>query len=80
VAALHEWLDCAPGNKFVWGGDCGFIEESAGSLEVGRSVVAQVLAERVEVGLMTETLARDLAKKIFRENAVELFKLREKIG
>lgn len=79
VRALDEMLDCVPYNKFFWGGDCQFIEESVGSLEFGKDVVAQVLAARVERGLMTEDVARDVAMKIFRENAILFFKLEEKL-
>ena len=77
VEALHEWLDAVPYNKFFWGGDCWSIEGAAGSLEYGRSVVAQVLAEKVEDGLMTEELAREVALGIFRRNAIEVFGLEE---
>ncbi|MFC1544630.1 amidohydrolase family protein [Gemmatimonadota bacterium] len=80
VDALHQWLDCVPYNKFFWGGDCGVIEGSVGALEFGKSVVAQVLAERVSRGLMTEELAMDVALKIFRDNAIAFFRLEEKLG
>ncbi|MGD8540250.1 MAG: amidohydrolase family protein [Candidatus Aminicenantes bacterium] len=79
VRALDEMLDCVPYNKFFWGGDCGFIEESVGSLEFGKDVVARVLAARVDRGLMTEDVACDVALKIFRENALRFFKLEEKL-
>ena len=75
MEALHEWLDAVPYNKFFWGGDCWSIEGAAGSLEYGRSVVAQVLAEKVEDGLMTEELACEVALGIFRRNAIEAFGL-----
>ena len=75
VRALDEMLDCVPGNKFFWGGDCHVIEESTGSLEFGKDVVAEVLAARVERGLMTEEAAKQIAQGIFRENAVRFFKL-----
>ncbi|MFC1613878.1 amidohydrolase family protein [Gemmatimonadota bacterium] len=80
VDALQQWLDCVPYNKFFWGGDCGVIEGSVGALEFGKSVVAQVLAERVARGLMTEELAMDVALKMFRDNAIAFFKLEEKLG
>ncbi len=80
VDALHQWLDCVPYNKFFWGGDCSVIEGTAGALEFGKSVVAQVLAQRVASGLMTEELAMEIALKIFRENAIAFFKLEEKLG
>jgi hypothetical protein len=76
VRGLDEMLDTVPYNKFYWGGDCHFIEESAGSLAFGKDVVAQVLAARVERGLMTEVLAREIARGIFRDNAIRFFKLK----
>lgn len=44
VNALDVTLDCVPYNKIFWGGDCKFIEESVGSLEYGKDIVAEVLA------------------------------------
>jgi len=79
VRALDEMFDGVPYNKFFWGGDCHFIEESVGSLEFGRDVVAQVLAKRVKRGLMTEEVAREMALQIFRENALRVFKLEERL-
>lgn len=75
VGSLEEMLDTVPYNKFFWGGDCHFIEESAGSLIFGKDVVAEVLAARVERGLMTEDLAKEIARRIFRDNALGYFKL-----
>lgn len=77
VKTLDEMLDCVPYNKILWGGDCEFIEESVGSLEFGKDIVARVLAMRVGRGLMTEQVAKDVATKIFRENAIRIFKLKE---
>ena len=80
VMALDEMFDCVPYNKFFWGGDCGLIEETTGSLEFGKEVVAEVLTRRIERGLLTEDVAIDIVKKIFRENAIEVFKLKERLG
>jgi len=80
VQALDEMLDLVPYNKFFWGGDCAFIEESAGSLEFGRSVVAEVLDRRIARGLLDEELAREIIRAIFRENAIEVFALEERLG
>ncbi|MHB8095256.1 MAG: amidohydrolase family protein [Candidatus Aminicenantales bacterium] len=78
VRSLDEMLDAVPYNKFFWGGDCHFIEESTGSLEFAKGVVAESLARRVDRGLLTEKAARDVALKIFRDNAVRFFGLQEK--
>jgi hypothetical protein len=40
--------------------------------------VAEVLAKRVERGLLTEDVAKDIALKIFRDNAIQFFKLQQK--
>jgi len=68
-------LDCVPYNKFLWGGDCHFIEETVGSLEFGKKVVCKVLAERIEKGEMDEQTARKIIAGVFRENAIQLFNL-----
>ncbi len=75
VNSLDMMLDCVPYNKILWGGDCHLIEESAGSLEYGKDVVCEVLAKRVERGLLTEDVAFDIVDRIFRQNAIEVFKL-----
>ncbi len=80
VHALDEMFDCVPYNKFFWGGDCAFIEESTGSLEFGKDVVVEVLAKRIERGLLTKEVALDMIQRIFRENAIEVFQLEEKLG
>ncbi len=79
ISALDIMFDCVPYNKFFWGGDCGLIEESAGSLEYARDVVSEVLAKRVERDLLTEEVAFDIIDRIFRENAIEVFNLNERI-
>jgi len=80
VQALDEMLDLVPYNKFFWGGDCAFIEESTGSLEFGRSVVAEVLALRMARGLLSEEIAKEIMDAIFRENAIRVFALEERLG
>jgi uncharacterized protein len=80
VRCYDEMLDCVPYNKFFWGGDCHTIEETVGSLEFGKSVVAEVFTKRITRGLMTEEVARDIALKLFRDNAVRVFRLQGKLG
>ncbi len=80
IIALDEMLDCVPYNKFFWGGDCGLIEESVGSLEYGKEVLTEVLTKRVNRGLMTMEVARDIAERMFRENAIDVFQLENKLA
>jgi predicted TIM-barrel fold metal-dependent hydrolase len=80
MQTFHQMLDCVPHNKFFWGGDCATIEESTGALEYSKDIVAQVLANRVESKLLTEEVAIDIARGIFRNNAIILFKLEKKLG
>lgn len=79
VQALDEIFDTVPYNKLFWGGDCAFIEETTGSLEYGKEVVAEVLAKRISRGLLTREVAEKMARDIFRENAIKVFKLNEKL-
>ncbi len=80
VEALQQWLDCVPYNKIFCGWDGHHIEESVGGMTVTESVVAEVLADRVEKGRMTEEVAREIARAIFRENAIREFKLESKLS
>jgi hypothetical protein len=75
ILTLHEMLDCVPYNKIFWGGDCSFIEESAGSLELAKSVLAETLSQRITDGLLTEELAKEVIEGVFRKNAIKVFKL-----
>jgi hypothetical protein len=77
MRTFNEMLDCVPYNKYMWGGDVQRIDDVAGSLALGMEVVSAVLAERVEKGWMTEELAMEVERCIFRDNAIELFKLRK---
>jgi uncharacterized protein len=76
IRIFHEILDCVPYNKIMWGGDVTRIDDTAGSLELGKEVVATVLAERIEKGWMTEDLAKEIAKSVFRDNAMALFRIK----
>jgi hypothetical protein len=76
IRSLHEILDAVPYNKLMWGGDVSRIDDAIGSLELAKEVVATVLSERVARGWMTEDVAFDVAKRIFRDNAIEFFNLK----
>ena len=55
------------------------IEESTGSLEFAKDVVSEVLANRVERGLLTEDVALKIMDRLFRENAIEIFQLEKRL-
>lgn len=78
IVTFDEMLDCVPYNKYLWGGDCHFIEESVGSLEFGKQVVCEVLAARIKKGEMDEETAQKIISAVFRENAIEFFNMNSK--
>lgn len=80
VNALQQWLDCVPYNKMFCGWDGHHIEESVGGMTVTESVVAEVLADRIDKGRLTVEAAKEIASAIFRENAIREFKLEQKLG
>lgn len=75
VNALEVIFDCVPYNKICWGGDCQLIEESAGALIFAKDVVSEVLASRVKRGVLTEEVSMVIVNRIFRQNAIEIFRL-----
>jgi predicted TIM-barrel fold metal-dependent hydrolase len=77
VVTFDEMLDCVPYNKFFWGGDCHFIEETVGSLEFGKQIVCEVLAKRIKNGQMDKATAEKIIRSVFRENAIKLYKIEE---
>jgi hypothetical protein len=75
ISTLHGMLDAVPYNKIMWGGDVSWIDDTIGSLELAKEVVATVLAERVNRGWITEELAIEIAGRIFSDNATDFFRL-----
>lgn len=71
--AYHEWLEMVPSNKIMWGGDCNHAEGIYGATEFTRSCLAEVLAEKIERGDLTEEHALRIGRQIMRDNALELF-------
>lgn len=71
--AYHEWLDLLPADRIMWGADCNHAEGIYGATEMTRRVLAEVLAERVDRGELREEYARDIGRRILRENALAVF-------
>ncbi|HUU29849.1 MAG TPA: amidohydrolase family protein [archaeon] len=73
---LHKWLETVPVNKIMaFGGDYQFPEGTYAHSVIARQVVAETLAEKVEAGYLTEEEAVWIARRLLRENAIELFRL-----
>jgi predicted TIM-barrel fold metal-dependent hydrolase len=78
--AYREWLEMMPASRIMWGGDCNHAEGIYGATELTRRCLAEVLAEKVERGELTEEHAQSIGRKILRENALELFpRLKERL-
>ena len=76
---LHEWLETVPASKIMaFGGDYNHVESVYGHSVMAREVVSRVLIDKVRAGYFTENEAIDLANKLLRENALEIFSLRGK--
>jgi len=71
---LHEAIETVPANKiFAFGGDFIIPEGAYGHSVMARQVVSRVLTEKVEDGYLTEEEAVQLARRILRENAANLY-------
>ena len=70
--AFHEWLDVMPSSRIMWGADCSHAEGIYGATEMTRRCLAEVLAERVDRGDLTEEHARRIGKQVLRDNALAL--------
>ena len=73
VRILEEYIDIIPGNKLLWGGDCIHPVSALGAAVIGRRVVAEALARKLEAGAFTEPQALRLAECILHDNAAELY-------
>ena len=73
---LHKWLETIPVNKInLFGGDSMFLEGSYGHAVIARRIVTEVLTEKVEQGYISTDEAEEIAGRIMRENAIELYNL-----
>ena len=74
---LREWLQTVPVNKIMaFGGDA-TVEWTYGHSVMARQAVTEVLSRMFEEGYLSEEEAISVARKILRENAIELFGLKK---
>ena len=77
IRYLNEWLETVPANKImVFGGDYSVVELVYAHSVFARRIVAKVLIEKVKTGYFSEEEAKHIARKLLRENALEIFKLK----
>jgi len=62
-----------PSSRIMWGADGTSAESIYGATEFTRRCVAEVLAEKVRDGDLTEEHALRIGKQIMRDNALALF-------
>ena len=73
-ADLREWLRMVPYNKIIaFGDDLQHLEAVYGHLKMARRNFAFVLAEMIEEGLLTESIALDVARAAFRDNPAMVY-------
>ena len=70
---LSEAIDMTPMNKLLLGTDCGSAESFLGTVRLLRSVLAEVLTEKVRAKQFGADVARGVAKAILFDNALEFY-------
>jgi hypothetical protein len=81
VRSLVEWIDSVPANKIsAFGGDYLFVDGVYGHQYMARENVSRALAEKVQDGNMDVERAEEIARMIFYENPMKIFKLANSIG
>jgi hypothetical protein len=71
---LHQLIDTVPGNKILgFGGDFFHVEGAYAHCRMARAITADVLADKVEAGSLTEDNAAFLLERILYANGEELF-------
>ncbi|MGQ9780638.1 MAG: amidohydrolase family protein [Nitrososphaeria archaeon] len=71
---LRDLLDTVPANKILgFGGDYRFVEGIYAHSKMARAHIAQVLREKVDRGRFTEDEAKNIAKRMLRDNVIDVF-------
>jgi glucuronate isomerase len=77
---LKEWLNTVPSNKIMgFGGDCS-VEWAAGHSKMAREIITEVLINMINEGSLSETEAIEIAERLLRKNAIDLYKLENMNG
>ena len=71
---LREWLRMVPYNKIIaFGDDLTYVEAVYGHLKMARQNFAIVLAEIIQEGLISESIALDVAQATFHDNPAKVY-------
>ena len=71
---LREWLQMVPYNKIIaFGDDLQQVETVYGHLQMARRNFAYALAAMLEEGLLSESMALDVAQAVFRDNPAMIY-------
>jgi len=77
INSLLEYIDTVPLSKIsTFGGDYLFADGVYGHLQLAKENVAKVLLIKVEEGLFDIDKAKEIAKMLFYDNPLRIFKLR----
>jgi len=71
---LKEWLRMVPYNKIIaYGDDLQYVEAVYGHLKMARQNFAIALAEMIEEGFISESIALDVAQAVFHDNPAKIY-------
>jgi predicted TIM-barrel fold metal-dependent hydrolase len=78
---LKQFVTAVPSNKlFAFGGDYRVAEPVYGHLRIARDGITRALTELVDEDYLTSSEAVAIARRILRENAMQVFRVEEKRG
>jgi predicted TIM-barrel fold metal-dependent hydrolase len=76
---LKQFVTAVPANKlFAFGGDYRVAEPVYGHLRIARDGITRALTELMDEGYLTSSEAVGIARRVLRENAMEVFRVEEK--
>ena len=71
---LREWLQMVPYNKIIaFGDDLQHVEAVYGHVKMARQNFALVLAEMIQEGLISDSVALDIAQAAFHDNPAKVY-------
>ncbi len=79
-AVLDDWIERVPHSKLMWGTDASLVEEMFALVMNFRSVLVELLTERVECGYFSIQTAKEIAKAILGANARRVIKISGAVG